>query len=477
MADEFDQFKTNKKSGDEFDQFKVAKSSPKAASTPKDTRSYSLRHPLDSIELFGERHPYVSSGVLGGFSGVGIPESKTPVTDLAKGTAATFKLGPNEGEEGFDKVMSYVPIYGPLYRMGKGLVKQTAEFGKEVAPAAAALNIPGYNMTQDQKLAAVHGAAGLTTEVLSLLWGGKKGEAPFDEAKVNRMAAATGAYPEDLKTVQHDLEGAAKTQGKPKTAAELRDLTRTALDTNTAEFSQALQPIASKKVVPTQIADAIRKKITPEMMMDPDGRQMAKELRREAKTYDKTWTLRDLYQRKQRFDAEGSSFYKKTESGRSAALKTSVDEIVENAVREGVKDIVYPQMDVAAKKPSGYFRDLQLRQSSLIKVRDAATATVKELGKQDAAIKGMPLVQKVTKKASLYAHPLSGRGGISLHKLNEPIGVSKLSFADAATRSAFARHPVEAAVNAAKGVDVGINASRARVTIPRTDRKQLPPLQ
>jgi len=416
---------------------------------------------------FGERHPYVREAVLGAASGLGIPESKTPVKDLAKGAAMTFALGPNEGEKGFDKVMSYIPVIGPVYRMGAGLGQQTAEFSKEAYTGA---------MNKDYEKA-IHGAAGLTTEVLSLLWGAKKGDPVSSEAKTNRLSAATGAYPEDIKVAQPDLEAAAKTTAKPKTAAELRDLTRTALDKNTSEFSVALQPIAKQKVVPMQIADAIRRKITPEMMMDANGRQMAKELRQQAKTYDKTWTLGDLYQRKQRFDAEGTSFYKKAETGRNAALKTSVDEIVENAVREGVKDIVYPQLDKAAGKPAGYFRDLQLRQSALLKVREAATATVKELGKQDAAIKGMPMVQKITKKASLYAHPLSGRGGISLHKLNEPVGVSKLSFADASTRSAFGHHPVESAVNAAKSTKVGVNSSPARVIAPRNKKRELQPLQ
>ena len=446
-----------------------------------DKRKYKASTPGKDIELAGERHPYVREAILGAASGAGIPESKTPVKDLAKGAAMTFAYGPNEGEKGFDKVMSYIPVVGPVYRMGAGLGEQTAKFSKEAYTGA---------MNKDYAQA-IHGAAGLTTEILSLLWGAKKGDPITSEAKTNRLSAATGAYPEDLKMVQKDLEDVAKgerkfvkntrgedvlIQGKPRTAAELRDLTRPAIDKNTAEFSQALQPIANRKVVPTQIADAIRKKITPEMMMDPSGRQMAKELRREAKTYDKTWTLRDLYQRKQRFDAEGSSFFKKAESGRTAALKTSVDEIVENAVREGVKDIVYPQLDQAAKKPSGYFRDLQQRQSALIKIKDAATSTVKELGKQDAAIKGMPLIQKVTKKASLYAHPLSGRGGISLHKLNEPVGVSKLSFADASARSAFAHHPVESAVNAARGTKVGLNASPVRVVAPRDKKRQLQPL-
>jgi len=425
---------------------------------------------------FYEKHPLVSEGVLGAASGVGVPETKTPVRDIGRGLAKTFEIGPNElDQDPLSKVMSYVPVLGPVYRMGAGLGEQTAKFGKELMPLAAKVTNPQAPLSDDDKRQAVHGAAGLTTEILSLLWGAKKGDVASGEGKTNRLSAATGAYPEDINVAKADLESAAKT-GKPKTAAELRDLTRTALDKNTSEFSQALQPVANKKVVPTAIADAIRKKVTPEMMMDPEGRRMAKELRSQAKTYDKPWTLRDLYQRKQRYDAEGTGYFKKSETGKTAVQKTNVDEMVENAVREGVKDLVYPELDKAANKPSGYFRDLQMRQSSLLKIKDAANTTVKELGKKEAMIKGAPLRQKIAQRVSGYVHPMSGRGGLSLHRLTEPVGLTELSAADSAARSAFKTHPIEdvsAYIRSFKPTTAGKGVP---VVLPR-NQKQLQPLE
>lgn len=449
MADKWDQYATHEDKKDKWEQFATT---PKSLSPLTDTTPNS----------FYKRHPYVSEGILGAASGVGIPETKTPVKDIGRGLAKTVELGPNElDKDPISKVMSYIPVAGPVYRMGAGLGEQTLGFGKDIKRGVE---------TGDMRDVA-HGAAGLTTEVLSLLWGGKKGGEPANNA-ANRMTVATGAFPEDIKVAQPDIEGAAATHGKPHDAAGLRDLTRKALDTNTTEFSTALQPIADKKVVPTQIADAIKKKVTPEMLQDAKGREMAKELLREATTYQKPWRLRDLYQRKQRFDAEGSSYFKKSETGKTAAQKTSVDEIVEGAVREGVKDILYPELDKSAGKPAGYFESLQKRQSALLKIKDAANKTVSELGRQDAMIKGMPMIQKITKKASVYAHPLSGRGGISLHKLNEPAGVSSLSFANSAARSAFGVHPIESVTNL-------INSLRpaTATVLPRTNNKQLTPLQ
>jgi hypothetical protein len=296
------------------------------------------------------------------------------------------------------------------------------------------------------------------------------------EGKINRMTAATGGYPEDLKAVQGDLDAAAKTHGKPQDAAGLRDLSRKALDANTTEFSTALQPVSGKKVVPIQIADAIKKKITPEMMQDAKGRQMAKELLAESATYQKRWSLGDLYRRKQRYDAEGASYFKKSESGRTNVQRTSVDDMVESAVREGVKDIVYPELDKAAGKPSGYFRELQQRQSSLIKVKDAADSTVKELGRKESLIKGAPMRQKIVKRVSGYIHPLSGRGGVSLHKLTDPVGLTELSAADAAARSSFKPHPVEALDSYIRSFKPTTAGKGLPVVLPRNDR-ELHPLE
>lgn len=449
MADKWDQFAVHEDKKDKWEQF---------ATTPKSLTPIQASTP----NSFYKRHPILGEAILGAASGVGIPETKTPVRDIGRGVAKTFEIGPNElDKDPFSKVMSYIPVAGPVYRMGAGLGQQTVDFSKDIASG------------EPKRMA--HGAAGLTTEALSLLWGAKKGKVEAS-GDLNRMSAATGAYPEDLKVAQGDIEAAAKAHGKPTDAAGLRDLTRKALDTNNAEIKNAVAgKIGDKKVVPTQIADAIKKKITPEMLADKKGRVMAKELLAESVTYQRPWRLRDLYQRKQRFDAEGNSYFKKSESGQIAAQKTSVDEIVESAVREGTKDILYPELDKAAGKPDGYFRDLGKRTSALIKVRDAAIHTVNELERKDAMIKGLPLKQKLMQKGSAYLHPLSGRGGISLHKLNEPIGVSKLDFANTSARGAFgspALRPIESITNL-------INSLRpvTATVLPRTNNKQLTPLQ
>lgn len=475
MADKWDQYATDDAKGDDkWEQYALSPSQlPSLNAPPSGTIA-------KGVYEFGQEHPNAREAILGAAAGAGIPESKTPIKDLAKGAAATFALGPNPGEEGFDKVMSYIPVAGPVYRMGAGLGEQTAGFLKELGPLYEHLK-SGAGVTDSDRQQAIHGGAGLTTEVLSLLWGAKKPEVIPGESSANRVATATGAYPSDIAPVMGDLEKSAKANGKPADARGLIKTTQDALTANKAEFDAALNApspagiLRDKKVVPIDISDAIKKKITPEMAHDPEGRKMAAALQNASVAYQHPWRLGEIYERMQRYNKELRAYYGKAETAQAADVKTKVDVMVKKAFVDTAKDILYPEMDNAEGKPSGYFRDLQQRQGHLQTIKDAANHTVEELERKDAMIKGLPLSQKAMQKASVYLHPLSGRGGVSLHKLNEPIGVTKLDFANKSARNAFKSTLLEDAFAGINQIPP-IEPTRSLPVI--TDkRKQLTPLQ
>src|SRR5438552_7000521 len=123
-----------------------------------------------------EQHPVAREAALGAFSGLGIPETMTPVRDLARGVAQLGAPPTTTGE----KVSTALGVPVPAYRMAKGLAEQTYGLGKDVY----------QGLTSGDMAQAAHGGAGLATEAGSMLLGGKKAPEVADSAVSAARTAA-----------------------------------------------------------------------------------------------------------------------------------------------------------------------------------------------------------------------------------------------------------------------------------------------
>jgi len=164
------------------------------------------------MQKFFENHPMLREGLLGAASGLGIPESEHPVTDMAKGLVHTVTDKPKTKDE-IASVAVGLPL--PVYRVVKGIVQQTYGYGQEAFDAVdwqkfwqtakqkggteTLPQIFGEALRKDEsgrqvggeKL--VHASAGLATMIASALVGGKKAPEAVDAAaKAGKGAAETG---------------------------------------------------------------------------------------------------------------------------------------------------------------------------------------------------------------------------------------------------------------------------------------------
>src|SRR5438552_12151177 len=101
--------------------------------------------PPSATSGFMEQHPVAREAALGAFSGLGIPETMTPVRDLARGVAQLGAPPTTTGE----KVSTALGVPVPAYRMAKGLAEQTYGLGQD-----------GYQGLSSREMAqAEHGGA------------------------------------------------------------------------------------------------------------------------------------------------------------------------------------------------------------------------------------------------------------------------------------------------------------------------------
>jgi hypothetical protein len=288
------------------------------------------------------------------------------------------------------------------------------------------------------------GAAGDATAVLVnalLLKGATK---PTENARVNKLAFAFD-LPESMNAgkqvaaVLPDLDKAAGKAGAPKTVGDSWGTIKTAKERMNTESGLAMQPLRGKQYVPTPIADAIKRKITPDMTMTQEGRQLQSELMKAAKDYEKPWDYEQLDQARMRAGQRLRAYYKKGSTGQYADTKTDASVIVDKAIVNGVQDIVYPAMDKAAGKPAGYFANLKQRQGILIQLEEAVDDNIKALATRTAKIKGSPRFSQ--ENVSAYGHP-SSAPGFSIHKLQNIVKrPNPAARADAAVSRSFSGRP------------------------------------
>lgn len=206
------------------------------------------------------------------------------------------------------------------------------------------------------------------------------------------------------------------------------------------------RPLAGTETVPNLISDLIKSKITPNMSQTAQGRQMMKMLLARAVEFEKPWTFRQLDQERMDATARNRAYHKAEASGQRARLRDNVDNIVDKAIEDGTKDLVYSAMDRANNKPAGYYENLKRRQSSLIDFNDQLKKQVERVQKETATQKGSPFLKK--HGIHTYGHPESGRIGTSMHRI-ETIFTDPETSAGRAAKKGMKKPPTVTARQAA----------------------------
>lgn len=174
------------------------------------------------------------------------------------------------------------------------------------------------------------------------------------------------------------------------------------------EFGQALQPIRGNQVVPQTVSNSILGKITSNMSMTPEGQAAEKLLRKQARLYQRPWTIDQLNNERMLVGDRLRTWHNAVASGQAAVQGAQAHIAADTATEQALKDLLYDEADRSGSKPQGYFRDLKAKQSALYDLADATDKAKEKLSKSSLESKGAPLREKIHIRA--YSHPLPGAG-------------------------------------------------------------------
>jgi hypothetical protein len=171
------------KSPEQFKQDFDALDLPKESKAALWNAKFKPHQKLPKPEGFFATHEKTREAILGAFSGIGVPETQTPIRDLGRGLVKTFDLKP-QGKDEMAAVSAGLPL--PVYRLAKGMVQQAYGLSEE---ALSSVDWKNFKLKPENLPRTAHGLAGLTTMVASFLLGGKKAPEVVESAPAVAKAA------------------------------------------------------------------------------------------------------------------------------------------------------------------------------------------------------------------------------------------------------------------------------------------------
>ena len=252
------------------------------------------------------------------------------------------------------------------------------------------------------------------------------GEGASPRAAQHLTAAAStkqtaGTTLEAVTNTLGDLEGefsklppGKKTVGDFLTAVNAR---KTAMN---LESGVAMMPIAGVKTVPTGISDSVRKLIRSYMTNTAEGRAARKYLVKRAAEFDHEWTFRQLDELRTDMASQLAKHRMKGSVAKYTAEKGDLDLAIDNAILDGLRETVYPEMDRAAGRPKGYFEELKGKQSSLIALQEILDTRIKDLSGQQAMSEVAPRFSSENLSGSMHPGSMPRLGAYGLRQVIAP---------------------------------------------------------
>ena len=217
-----------------------------------------------------------------------------------------------------------------------------------------------------------------------------------DPRTAARIAYATGADAKDVLRAEGDLKNAVLQNGVPKNLPELNDRIEKAKSTLNTEYANALGPYATQQTMPSAISQRILKLITPNLDMTQPGRVLKKQIQSAALEFQKPWTLAQLDQERMDANARLHAFNNKDAVDQYAATRgNNRNPAIDNAIANGVRETVYPQLDRLTGQPAGYHADLKDRIGALLNLSNESQKTLDKLNTKSLSSEGAPLLERM----------------------------------------------------------------------------------
>jgi len=195
-------------------------------------------------------------------------------------------------------------------------------------------------------------------------------------------------------------------------------------------------PLGSTPADPTPISDAIYDLMTKH----PSNLRWNPSLMRAWSNRASEWmsqpvSYADMFDRRQVLN-EGLNRYEALTAGEKALYAAQHPEIaLEKAEADAIRDVIYPKMDAAAGKPTGYFADLQKRYGSVIETARNSGVNIEDVEKSGAVKRGGGLAERMSGSTYMTG---GGKPGFALHRIHR-LGLAPRPEAalDKSVKSAF----------------------------------------
>jgi hypothetical protein len=305
--------------------------------------------------------------VLGGATGLGIPESTNPA-EVVGGAIKNVGQG-------------YLDVGKSVLGIGKDTPTQAKErtvmgpLGPTVGNIARGIESGGgeawKGMKDKDPEAFAHGLASALTQIVMLgamRKGIEKAGAPDAAMRQARISTAIGAGAEEHAAIEKSMPKIVE-QAQSAGIKNVQDLGKSVERAHTAvndEFDRGFAPIAQRRIVPMDISRRILRLITPDMRQTAEGRAAIQKIQDAAVEYQKDWSLDELNHRRMNVDKALASHYKKASMGQYA---DPVEAEIREAERSGAADIVYTEWGRA--NPGKNVRALKEQHGALWKLDDA----------------------------------------------------------------------------------------------------------
>jgi len=186
---------------------------------------------------------------------------------------------------------------------------------------------------------------------------------------------------------------------------------------NTVKVGDKDVPLSGVEADTTSISDRIRNIESQHPTWEETHPEKLKYLKQRGLMYEsKPHSYGWLFARRQELNDELSRFYSLQTTGeKEDFLYRHPNLEADKAEADAIRDLIYPEMDKAAHKPEGYFRNLQRRYGSVISVDNATEKRVEALEAEMRMKRGAPFSERVN--VSTYGVP-PGRVGMAVHRLH-----------------------------------------------------------
>ena len=141
-----------------------------------------------------------------------------------------------------------------------------------------------------------------------------------------------------------------------------------------------------------------------------------------------------LFDRRQVLNDELHRFESLTPGEKALDLAQHPNLEADKVEADAIRDLIYPQMDKAAGKPKGYFRDLQRRNGAVI---EAERSTIKNLDRieEGAHLRAGPISERTSGSTYMTGE---GRPGFAFHRVHRLLSKPHPeTFLDSRVASAF----------------------------------------